>query len=176
MSEYLIQSETLTSIANAIRAKTEGTDFMTPEAMVEAIAAIIEVPEGIAKIDGGILIPTDDITENINMEHNLGEIPDFYFYLNAADISSQSSYPCKISEVFFRKKHYTSSTQYGGFYQDAYRTSSGIRESGIGSVNESYISNYVTETTVRLICNTSYPFKSGNKYIWCCIKFSDYAE
>lgn len=176
MSSYLIQGETLTAIAEAIRKKTGETDELTPEAMVDAIATIIGAPEGIAKIDGGILVPTSDVTEYIHMEHNLGEIPDFYFYSNAADISSQSSYPCKISEVFFRKKHYSSSTQYGGFYQSVYRTSSGTRESGIGSINESSISNYVTETTVRLTCSTSYPFKSGNKYIWCCIKFSDYAE
>ena len=40
MAEYLIQSETLDAIADAINAKTGGSSAMTPAEMVEAIAAI----------------------------------------------------------------------------------------------------------------------------------------
>ena len=40
MAEYLIQSETLDDIADAINAKTGGSSAMTPAQMVTAIAAI----------------------------------------------------------------------------------------------------------------------------------------
>ena len=40
MAEYLIQSETLDDIADAINAKTGGSSAMTPAEMVTAIAAI----------------------------------------------------------------------------------------------------------------------------------------
>ena len=40
MSEYLIQSKTLTAIADAIREKTGASDMMTPEGMAAAIADI----------------------------------------------------------------------------------------------------------------------------------------
>ena len=40
MAEYLIQSETLNDIADAINAKTGGSSAMTPAQMVEAIGGI----------------------------------------------------------------------------------------------------------------------------------------
>ena len=59
MSEYLIQSETLDDIADAINAKTGGSSAMTPAEMVTAIG---NIPSG----GGGIELLVDDTTtENV---------------------------------------------------------------------------------------------------------------
>ena len=55
MAEYLIQSETLDDIADAINAKTGGSSAMTPAEMVTAIG---NIPSG----GGGIELLVDDTT------------------------------------------------------------------------------------------------------------------
>ena len=57
MAEYLIQGETLTGIADAIRSKTGGTDPIAPEDMATRIAGI-EVGNG----SGGDVVGTCTVT------------------------------------------------------------------------------------------------------------------
>lgn len=60
MSEYLIQSETLDAIADAINAKTGGSSAMTPAEMATEIAAI---PSGGGSYDGLELVSVDSSTQ-----------------------------------------------------------------------------------------------------------------
>lgn len=59
MADYIIQSETLDNIANAINAKTGGASAMTPAQMVTAIGSI----SGGASITDGIVITARDANE-----------------------------------------------------------------------------------------------------------------
>ena len=74
MSQYIIQEETLTSIADAIRAKTGSTDAMTPGTMATAISEINT--DGNTDIEDGII--TRNITEYSN--DRVDEIGDYAFY------------------------------------------------------------------------------------------------
>ena len=62
MSEYLIQSETLDDIADAINAKTGGSSAMTPAEMVTAIGNISGGGSDLSAVDvfvGDYLSTTD---------------------------------------------------------------------------------------------------------------------
>lgn len=54
MSKYIIDSETLSDIADAIRAKTSKTATMTP----------LEMPDEIESISGGVTVEALSVTEN----------------------------------------------------------------------------------------------------------------
>lgn len=64
MAEYLIQSETLDDIADAINAKTGGSSAMTPAEMAAAIAAIPSGGTNLAAVDVfvGDYLSTADLT------------------------------------------------------------------------------------------------------------------
>lgn len=57
MAKGLIEEDTLTDIANAIRTKTGSTDTLLPSEMAGAIASISTVPVGSIMLWGGIDIP-----------------------------------------------------------------------------------------------------------------------
>lgn len=70
----------LTSIADAIRAKTGGSNSLVfPDGFLQAIAAIqAGGGGGSAKIATGTVIPAND--ESITIEHGLGEVPNVFFW------------------------------------------------------------------------------------------------
>ena len=70
----------LTSIADAIRAKTGGSDSLAfPDGFSQAIAAIeAGGGSGGAKIATGTVIPAND--NSITIEHGLGEVPNVFFW------------------------------------------------------------------------------------------------
>lgn len=69
----------LTSIADAIRAKTGGSDSLVfPDGFSQAIAAIEAGGSGGAKIATGTVVPAND--NSITIEHGLGEVPNVFFW------------------------------------------------------------------------------------------------
>ena len=70
----------LTSIADAIRAKTGGSDSLVfPDGFLQAIAAIeAGGGSGGAKIATGTVVPAND--SSITIEHGLGEVPNVFFW------------------------------------------------------------------------------------------------
>ena len=81
MAEYLIQSETLDAIADAINAKTGGSSAMTPAEMVTEIGNIPtggggSLPSVISKIDGGsFTLASDTAGDRQSVSHSLGVVP-----------------------------------------------------------------------------------------------------
>lgn len=74
MSNYIIQGETLTGIADAIREKTGGTDQLSPSAMASAIAGI-QAGGGIQMATGSVTFAEDTAVRGTNIEHNAGFVP-----------------------------------------------------------------------------------------------------
>lgn len=77
----------MTAIADAIRAKTGGTDPLGLDAMAQAIAAIsggVELPDFISEINFGTFKPASTTTSYVNIEHGLSGAPSMYvIYLPA---------------------------------------------------------------------------------------------
>ncbi len=80
MAEHLIRSETLDAIADAINAKTGGTDAMTPAEMVDLIESIKTggLPEYVSKLITGEIILAENTTE-LTLTHNYGTQASFMF-------------------------------------------------------------------------------------------------
>ena len=88
MAEYLIQSETLDYIADAINAKTGGSSAMTPAQMVTAIAAIPS--GGVETVDGTFTLASDSAFPTIT--HNLGTTKIAGFVVPHHSIAANSGY------------------------------------------------------------------------------------
>ena len=121
MSKYVIDSETLTDIADAIRAKTGDSASMTPLEMPDEIASIsggggagyyniasgdiyalfdqYATENGMTKID--VTIPTD-ATSNTTIQHNLGYVPTeaLLYPKNAVDSGSAYQVGCVTNSQF----------------------------------------------------------------------------
>ena len=94
MAEYLIQSETLDDIADAINAKTGGSSAMTPAEMATAIAAI---PSG-TTITDGIVFTAFDANGNPTAADIYGNLPLYAF----GCYNNQYGYGVYITSVAFR--------------------------------------------------------------------------
>lgn len=81
MAEYLIQSETLDDIADAINAKTGGSSAMTPAQMVTAIGSI-SGGSGIATFTGTIELTNED-AQNITIPVNVTSYNNYRLWLIA---------------------------------------------------------------------------------------------
>ena len=76
MAEYLIQSETLDDIADAINAKTGGSSAMTPAQMVTAIGSISGgVPLNGVVMNSGSFTVASSVGNTISINHGLAKIP-----------------------------------------------------------------------------------------------------
>jgi hypothetical protein len=79
MSSYIIQGDTLTAIADAIREKTETSGAMTAADMAGSIASIVTVGDGISgsgytKVSSGSFT-LESSTRGTTVNHELGEVP-----------------------------------------------------------------------------------------------------
>lgn len=88
MSEYLIQSETLDDIADAINAKTGGSSAMTPTEMVTAIENISS--GGVKSVEGTFTLASDSSFPTIT--HNLGTVKIAGFVIPHYQIVAHSGY------------------------------------------------------------------------------------
>ena len=175
MAEYMIQDTTLAGIANAIRSKTGGTGVLTPEAMAAAIAGLGGLPGCIAKIDGGTYTPSSDVTQTLSVNHDLGDVPDFFIMVPNWDTGSANTYPHQIYEIFLAKKFFYTTTDYAAVNTRVYRSTDGkVTDSHI-NIPASQISQYATSTTIKLTGLPAIPFKGGKQFMWICGKFKNYA-
>lgn len=78
MTRYFVEGDSLTAIADAIRAHTGGTDLLTLDGMAEAIASI-EAGGGGSNFFITEVVPSENIQgyAYVEITHTLGAIPDF---------------------------------------------------------------------------------------------------
>lgn len=104
MAYYLIQDATLAGIADAIRAKTGGTDPIPVPDMEALISGISSggLPAGIAECEVQTFTPEADINDPITFELNMEEIP--------THIMIAADFPSVVARSFV--------AHYGGFPQE----------------------------------------------------------
>lgn len=173
MSEYLIQQETLTGLADAIREKTGGSEQLTPEAMIAAIAGLGGgLPDTIAAIDGGTITPTSNINNYYWMNHNLGVVPDFfYIVVTDAKYSPLPNYDFFVNQIYLRRSSCDGSKIYTMFGQSQYyNKTSKVVYTGSGNYDD--ISKYMTDKQIYIQTYSEKPMTPNNTYVWVCGKFS----
>lgn len=138
MADYIIQSETLDNIANAINAKTGGTAQLTPAQMVDEIAAIQtggggELPIPITQFATGTFTLAED-TDTIQINHGIGYYPTLIVLYPNFNYSTYRTANKGISPSYI----------YNNFYIQAYT-----------------INRYIHNTSGNILANTGQPIATN---------------
>lgn len=164
MSEYVIQGETLTAIADAIRAKRDSVASIPTTSMAEEILAIVG---GSAVASGVFTTEKDYTTEGPEITHDLGIVPDFFVWVIDDDISSIAAAHNVICGVSIVK-----SAIYDGGERVAsvlcmygrYDGTKTIYWNGFATTDMSGM----TSTSCRMQYATYHHISSGRTYRWIC--------
>lgn len=175
MSNYLIQGETLTAIAEAIRTKTEGTDLMTPEAMVSAIAGLGGgLPTNIKAITAGVYTPPQQMSDTVSITHNLGVQPDFVLFIRSGDAITGSGYSHMLYTEIVRRVWRSNSTTMLASQVIVYHSSSDTTYSTrLTASTQTEVEDYMNAETFQIRANTTYPI-TYTDHVWVCCAFENY--
>lgn len=181
MSEYLIQGDTMTAIADAVRAAKgkSGTATSTTFTPSDIVTQINNLPIAhyFKSMTGGSFTNTTgaSITSSYTITHNLGYAPHFV-YVWTRDYTGQesnfvSSLPAMISVKYINNFSYitnTTNVRRVGWYTfdyipkstpySPYTTTYEVTED-----NQSYI---ITPTTFEVLVRAAMPLPSGITYYW----------
>lgn len=168
-------NEKMTTIADAIREKTGGTEPLGLDAMAAAIAALETgggLPETVAAIDSGIFTTTSDTSAytTIRVPHGLGEEPDavVFYYNNAFDSYTGYYYAFLKARV---RVYDTSAGHYGIISTVcAYRTTEGYVASGVSTSKTG--STTFTDSDFEIYLPYSGMKLRKGSYKWAAIKFA----
>lgn len=169
MAEYMIQGDTLSAIANAIRGKTGGSDPISPEQMATEISNIASggggLPEGISAIASGILAPTSNVTADFSIEHNLGKIPEFAILMILEDAATTALKGTQLFQLLSHKPFNSNGTMNTTRGIIVYQNTSGSAANSIVAIMDSSFAN---TTTVKFRALSNQPLKAGYRYLWLC--------
>lgn len=155
MAEYLIKDHSLTGIADAIRAKTGGTEAITIDQMISAVASLSASASITAS---GEICPTEDITSTITIEHGLGTMPGVCIAYAENPYTDGQSVVGGVEIIRPDGCIIPNSIHYGWF-----TNSSGNVLSDAGST---YYFAAINENTFNFQCNNRYPLRAGVKIKW----------
>lgn len=155
----LIQRSTLQAIANAIRAKTGETAQMLPANMAGLISAISGSPfpsDVVTNLYVGTVVPTSNKWNgNLEINHNLGVIPDLVLLFRAA-----SNAPSNGGEILCVAQFPSTVTSkvYNGvsFYSSGEITTNGMSISPAPSNMDTVVTLSVFTSARQLIAGTTY--------------------
>lgn len=159
MQEYIVNDESIASVADAIREKIGSSELLSfPEGFISAIQGIVGGVQGISKYDCGTYTPASNSSEMRKTYHSLKEVPDFAIMVSTSELPSSS-------EGFFfqisSKKHLSGVS--GGYSYTVKGTNTNLTEgmNGTAGITNSYV-NFNT---------AKYPLCAGITYFWMVMKF-----
>lgn len=169
--EYMIQGETLTAIANAIREKTGGTNPIDPSQMATEISGMSGggLPFGIEALAAGTYTITTESTSGIDIEHGLGVTPNFFLWtLDGEDMVVAAPYKIVSSLNICRtvSENATASNSYAVSVVYKYYNSSSNYSIGYTDVRSSNAKTYMNATTCRMRASNSSKLLAGYTYRW----------
>ena len=159
-------SEKMTSLADAIRGKTGGTELLGLDAMIDAITGleIGGMPDKLVAFNHGSHTPTSDKSVSIGIKHGLGTKPTFVIFYTKEPPTSNGFDEYMVRQFIFS--------------QDVYRGTSGttrttitIYVKGNGSAFSagtrlSNIEADVIDDEYFHVFGNSTPLKAGTTYNW----------
>ena len=169
-------NEKMTAIADAIRAKTGGTEPLGLDAMAAAISALETgggLPVEIEALTSGVIASTTGY-RYLEIKHNLGVVPNFILMAvkNSRSIGSVSGkYPI-IAFFKFRADRATDSImEYYYMYKTSAQTT--VNESISKKFGQDSMS-YLADTTAYMqAAETTHVFQAGVEYVWVCGKLKE---
>lgn len=124
------------------------------------------MPDGIVSaIATGTYTPASDTSTPADVEHNLGVVPNFCIWMVDGDFTVESSASAMILGASLRKGLTSSngSTYYVQYFVRGFNSTGGTA----GTATQ-YAENAMTDTEVKLLCNSTYKLKAGLTYRWVC--------
>ena len=102
MSKMIVNSESLTAIANAIREKANITDSLVfPSGFIDVISALVEAPSGVTEMASGSITADSNIIATMGIDHNMNKAPNFVlFYQDGA--YSTTGYPLQAQLIIYQ--------------------------------------------------------------------------
>lgn len=170
MSEYLIQGETLTAIADAIRAKTAVENDIPTTAMAEEIMSIATtmLPGNITALATGefTLFVNPSEIYGYTITHNLGVVPNFFILYARSNWVTSSDPNTLVYQNMVAIDHQCDALG-GGITNDT--LSNGFMTNGNGLIQNFYSTNrvasdYFKTDTIKMDMWSF--FKKGYTYYW----------
>lgn len=160
-------NEKMTAIADAIRAKTGGTELLGLDAMAQAIAALETgggLPEGISALAyGSFMYALDKEFNSAYVTHNLGVTPNFYMILTNDAKSLASNY------IVWALGMYGKSTNSRNISY-TYRTSSGYYSNNFnGSISAPGSNGWALG-----YADSTHKYKANKEYMWIIGVWDDF--
>lgn len=158
MAELLVQSDSLTAIADAIREKAESTDpLVFPTGFIDALSNIGGLPNGITALASGQYTPVSDVVGAVDFEHGFGFMPNFAILCVEGQNISEDNYAGYLQWQIIVNK--TFETQI--FYLHTYSN----KTNGLARrTSEQY--GGMTDEIVRFYQSGTNKFKGGQTYRW----------
>jgi hypothetical protein len=180
-NEYRANHADLLAVANAIRAKSGKTDALTfPSEFVSAIANISSMPTGLRKVAIGSYTATDNVYEEVAIEHGLGEAPNFIAI--AVDTSNFTDFDYK--DFYGMITAATCTVPFKYWYNSSYQPVEmyylplwGVQYqhgSQDAHANKVYGTSEPTATTFYIPGDDDIWLSPGNTYHWICGVFDKF--
>lgn len=167
MSKMIVNSESLTAIADAIREKAETTDSLVfPNGFVDTISALGVFPEGVIEVASGTYTPTEIITTPVAVEHGMKARPNFMFIVPEPveiDVESYGGSQLRWQVVFDQNRIDSDGSSTGGVIMWCQTGTLTGGSANPYSPSENYGAN---DTHCYFYSSSSIVFKVGVTYRW----------
>lgn len=172
-NEYAVNQADLVAVADVLREKANTAENLVfPNDFVALISAFSGLPSEISKLDAGTYTVASNTTGQITITHNLGEIPDFYLFVQQGKATVNASYASIFCDLYL-KKLISTSTSGGGYIQNVaikcWAMSGGIVT---GQFEKDVTKADATTFWVNGIPASNRTYFSGNTFYWVCGKFA----
>lgn len=128
-------------------------------------SAGIGLPSGISNISTGTFTPTEDISADYTVTHNLGVVPNFAMLMLCDSASTTRLTSMRIMNSQLYKSFLVGATEYKMRGSIVYAGTNGsISTTSVYSIDDTY----GTTTTVKFKGNSTGKLKAGSTYRWIC--------
>lgn len=160
-------------MSTPMETNTEGLQDILESVLKLPNASGSGLPAGISALDCGTYTPETDITSNVSIAHNLGDIPDFTLIYIPGEVSAEAHLGCVIWSIILLQPFSTSTAECSGFrYHRFYNESNGNQSNGYSNITAYYLSDWLNKDTFAVYASDGVKLKAGVTYTWIACKFA----
>ena len=126
------------------------------------------LPSGISALASGTYTPTENMSTNFAIPHNLGVAPNFFVWILEESMETSPVANLNVGGAIIAKKakyNASSTISYGVHY--FYRGYSATPQMA-GTASSASSTTYLTATQCMMLCSSTYMVKKGYTYHWVC--------